>query len=259
MECLSALGIALFNDRKFQEAETINYIYLQLNHEPLIHTNPLKDRFFSMGALAQSLSCQQKFEDCASVLSGAESVFGAWIRFNDRRCWGYYIVKAKVLKFLGRLLECEDIIRAVLMHAPDHPDIAISNAIAQLVDLLMETNRLPEAVIWQEKIFLMDTEIYGIGHRISQRNCKILGFGYADLGRYEDAIVHFQQTAGKVALSQTENIESRDDYMEKIRGWISEVKKMKEEQAKAVELQRILESMPPGPSGMCHLMISMND
>ena len=77
----------------------------------------------------------------------------------------------------------------------------------------------------------MDTEIYGFGHRFSRRSCEVLGFAYANLGRYEDAIVHFQQTAGKVALSQTEDPESRDDYIEKIRGWISEVEKMKEEQA----------------------------
>ena len=100
----------------------------------------------------------------------------------------------------------------------------------------METDRSAEAAIWQEKIFLMDTEIYGFGHRISQNNCELLGFGYADLGRYEDAIVHFQQTAGKVALSQTENSESRDDYIEKIRGWISEVEEMKKEQAKMAGL-----------------------
>ncbi len=64
----------------------------------------------------------------------------------------------------------------------------------------------------------MDAEIYGFGHRVSQSSCEFLGFDYANLGRYEDAIVHFQQTAGKVALSQTEDAESRDEYIDKIRG-----------------------------------------
>jgi tetratricopeptide (TPR) repeat protein len=257
--CLSGLGVALLNDRKFQEAEIINYICLQLNHEPLNHANPLQGRFFSMGVLAGSLAPQQKFEDCASVLSVAESLFGAWFRFNDHHCCRYYIVKAKVLKYLGRLLECEDILRSILSHTPDHPDPDMLSAMAYLISLLMETNRLPEAVIWQEEKSLMDAEIYGIGHRFSQINCENLGFSYANLGRYEDAIVHFRQTAGKMALSQTEDAESRNDYIEKIRSWISEVEEMKVEQEKTVELQRIVERMPPDSSAMYHLMILMDD
>jgi tetratricopeptide (TPR) repeat protein len=254
-ECLSGLGIALLNDRQFQEAETINYIYVQLHHAPLNHPNPLQDQFFHIGIIATSLSVQQKFEDCASVLSAAESLFGAWIRFENDVCWRYFIEKAKVLRYLGRFLESEDILRGILSHAPDHPNLEIFNTMQLLVELLMETDRSAEAVIWQQKMFLMDTEIYGFGHQYSQM-CEILGFGYANLGRYEDAIVHFQQTAGKLALSQTEDAESRDDYIKKIRGWISEVEKMKDEQAKTVELQRIAKSMPPHSSGMCHLMIS---
>lgn len=234
--CLSGLGIALLNDRQLQEAETINYIYLQLNHKPIDHANPLKGQFFHMGVLAESLSLQQKLEDCASVLIGAERLFGAWIRFSDDLCWGYYIEKAIVLKYLGRLLECEVILRNILSNVPDHPYIELSNAMAELVDLLMETDRLAEAVVWQEKIFLMDADMYGLGHRFSQRSCENLGFDYANLGRYEDAIVHFQQTAGKVALSMTESTECRDGYIERIRGWISEVEVMKREQAKMAGL-----------------------
>jgi len=254
--CLSGLGTALLNDTQFQEAETITYIYLQL---PPIHANPPQARFFHMGTIAKSLSKQQKFEDCASVLSAAESLFGAWIRFENDVCWRYYIEKAKVLRYLGRFLESEDILRGILRHAPDHPGLEVFKAMTQLIKLLMETNQLAESVVWQEKAFLMRTEIYGFGHRFSQVSCKILGFGYANLGRYEDAILHFQQTAGKVTLSQTEDAESRDDYIDKIRGWISEVEEMKEEQAKTVELQRIVESMPPDSSGMCHSKISIND
>lgn len=108
--CLSGLGVALLNLRQPQESETISYIYLQLNREPLDHSQPLKGRFIEMGFLAASLSRQQKFEDCASVLSGAERLFGAWIRFNDDLCWRCYIEKVNVLGYLGRLPECEDIL-----------------------------------------------------------------------------------------------------------------------------------------------------
>jgi tetratricopeptide (TPR) repeat protein len=237
IECLSGLEIALLNDRQFQEAETLIYIYLQLHHEPRInHANPLEGRIFHMGIIAKSLSKQEKLEDCASVLSAAESLFGAWIRFKDDVCWGYYNEKAKVLRYLGRFLESEDILRGILRHAPDHPDIEVSNTMQHLVELLMETDRSAEAVIWQQKMFLMDTEIYGFGHRVSQSTCENLGFDYANLGRYEDAIVHFQQTAGKVALSMTESTEARDGYIERIRGWISEVEEMKKEQAKMAGL-----------------------
>lgn len=248
--CLSGLGSALLNLGQPQEAETIVYINLQLNLEPLNHAKPLQDRFLDMSVLARSLSRQQKFDDCASVLGVIEGLFGPWIGFDDHLCWKYYNIKAKVLKYLGRLLECEDILRGILRHAPDHPGIEASNAMAQLVDLLMETNRLAEAVIWQEKIFLMEAEMYGFGDPFSQTNCENLGFDYANLGRYEDAIIHFQQTAGKVALSMMESTESRDGYIKRIRGWISEVEKMKEGQAKKVELQRNLESMPPDASGL---------
>jgi tetratricopeptide (TPR) repeat protein len=261
ISCLSGLGIALLNDRRFQEAETINYIYLQLHHAPLDHANPLQGRFIHMGVIAKTLSLQQKFEDCARVLSATETLFGMWIGFNDHLSWIYYIEKAKVLRYLGHFLESEDILRCVLRHAPDHPAIEVSNAMKHLAELLIEIGRSAEAVIWQEKIFLMDTEIYGVGNRISQNNCKLLGLGYANLGRYEDAIVHFQQAAGKLALSQTEDAESRDDYIKKIRGWISKVEKMKEEQTRRSNYNTSsrVESMPPHSSGMCHLMISMSD
>ena len=55
IECLSGLGIALLNDGQFQEAETINYIYLQLHHEPLNHANPLARSIFPHGSYSKVL------------------------------------------------------------------------------------------------------------------------------------------------------------------------------------------------------------
>jgi hypothetical protein len=91
---------------------------------------------------------------------------------------------------------------------------------------LLNSWRTMRAAIWRKKRFLNGIEMYGIEHMYSRADCKRLGFCLAELGRYEDAIVLFQQTAEKVALSQTGDSDSRNEYIQDICGWISEVEKM---------------------------------
>jgi hypothetical protein len=55
--------------------------------------------------------------------------------------------------------------------------------------------------------------------------------------------VHFQQTAGKLALSKTGDPDSLNEYIEKIRRWISAIEKMKEG-ARAEEIQQISRDFP---------------
>jgi tetratricopeptide (TPR) repeat protein len=255
---LNEFGSTLEDCGQLQQAEAIFNIYLQLDREALDYskqnTIDVQNRLQATSDLARCLSLQQRLEDSASVLKAAETCFGESIRTYGYFSWSHYIEKARLLKFQGRLPESENILRAVLRHAPEHPDGDMLEAMDWLADLLTETNRKKESVVWREKAFLMSTDMYGVEHVFSRFVCEKLGFCYAEVGRYEDAIVHFQQTAGKVALSKTGDPDSRNKYIEEIRDWISEVEEMKEE-AEAEETQQISRDFPENLAGMFSLLM----
>jgi hypothetical protein len=79
-------------------------------------------------------------------------------------------------------------------------------------------------------------------------------FFYANLRRFEDAKLHFQQAAAKVALNQASDPQSRDKCLEEIRNWESEVEKM-EMNACAEEIKAIPVTADSNPSGMFRLDI----
>jgi tetratricopeptide (TPR) repeat protein len=232
LESLLWLGWALNSCGQYRGAETILCIRVELGGEISGYVDNdiavVEDVVISMSSLAWSLNAQRRYEDSANVLDMTERRFKHLMRFETHFCWIYYEEKAELLKAKGYIFGSEAILRAVLSYAPDHPDWDILEAMEMLVDILTRTNRTMEATIWMEKLFLMGIDMYGIEHRYSKGDCEELGFCYAELGRYEDAIVHFQQTAEKVAISQTGDPKSRNEYIKEIRGWISKVEKMKE-------------------------------
>ncbi len=76
----------------------------------------------------------------------------------------------------------------------------------------------------------MEIQLCGIEHRFSREGCEILGFCYANLGRYDDAVYHFRQTIEKLSLDQEVSPESRAAYAETLHEWIQKVEDMKGKQ-----------------------------
>lgn len=151
------------------------------------------------------------------------------IRVEKPSCWVYFHEKARVLKFEGRLRESEEILRAILKHALNYPQPNIIFTMMELADILVGFSRDEEGITLWENIFSISTELFGIEHRYSRDRCETLGFYYAYQGRFDDAILHFQQSMEKLALSSLDDPDSRDDYVQDLHSWIAKVEWMKAE------------------------------
>ena len=238
---LQCLGYALAGCDQYREAEALLSIRLQLDFELSSHTDrdtmDVQNAFGAMSGLAMSLNGQGRYIDSMSVLNCAAERFKDIIRLESPFCSFHFYEKARALRFEGCLSESEEILRAILRHAPDHRSNNIIIATDELADILMRTGREPEAVILQEKVFFTGVELHGVEHRYTKWCCWQLGFSYARQKRYDDAILLFKQTVKKVALSNQGDPDFRDEYIDKLQGWIVDVEEMKEE-AQNLEFQR---------------------
>lgn len=237
LRVLLFLGFALVECGQYREGETILCLWVQLDSERSRAdrgTIDAQNVIRGMTALAFSLSQQRRYEDSECVFNTTERWFKDMIREDFPSCREFFCEKARVLKSEGRLGESEEILRAVLRYAPDDANNSILCVMEELADVLEKTGQQREGTSLREKIFIKAIEVYGIQHSYSRRDCEQLGLCYAKQGRHEDAILHFQQTIGKLALSNECDLDSRNAYIEDIRGWIFEVEKMREK-AQALE------------------------
>ncbi|PMD53854.1 uncharacterized protein K444DRAFT_131084 [Hyaloscypha bicolor E] len=228
-----SLGQVLIVVGQLKEADAILRTLVELECEILanaerdvIETQRALD---GMTALAWSLRAQGRFDDSGNVLHLAEGQFAHTLLIEKLWCWHFYVETVHVLRAKGQLLESEEMIRAILRQAPSHPDWEIMNSMELLADLLRQTGRRTEEAKWRQNIFLMGIELYGIDNRYSRWDCEDLGFCYADLGRYDDAVHHFQQTIEKLALRQDGDSDDRASYIKKIREWICLVEERRKE------------------------------
>jgi tetratricopeptide (TPR) repeat protein len=239
---LVALGYALACCGQDREAEALLCIRLQLDFELSSQTDRdimnVRSAFVAMSSFARSLNKQGRYADVRSVLNCAAACFKDLIREESPSCFLYFYEKAMALKFEGCLFESEEILRAILRHEPDHGSKNSMIVMEELADTLMRTDREPEAVTLQEKVFFAEVEMHGIDHRFSKWYCYNLGFSYARQGRYDDAILLFKQTVEKVAPSNLRDPAFRNEYIDELQDWIIGVEKMKEE-ARNLGIQRM--------------------
>jgi len=233
LEALLYIGLTLVDCGQHREAETILCLWVQLESEMSAHadrdTIDAQNVIRGMTILAYSLTRQRRYEDNKSALNTTEIWFKDLIRVDSPSCWHYFRQKVLVLKSEGRLLESEEILRAVLKHTPDYSDYETMLTMKHLADLLEETGQQAERTTLREKVFVMREKIYGIQSQYSRWDCWKLGLCYAEQGRYEEATVHFQQTIEKLAICNDGDLDSRVAYIEELRGWISELERVKAE------------------------------
>jgi tetratricopeptide (TPR) repeat protein len=258
LEMLLWLGWSLNSCGQYREAETLLCIRVELDCEFSDYVDGdfgvVQYGLTTMNTLAWSLNAQGRYEDSAKVLNMAEGQFKKLLHIGKRGCWLYYFEKARVLKGKGQFVESEELLRAILLN---YASVGVYlnmlwNTMQLLTDLLTETNRRTEAIIWMEKIFLFSIQMYGIEDQECRDDCEQLGFGYAKEGRYIDAIHHFQQTIDRLALIHGGDSASRHAYTQELRGWISLVEKMREE-AEVLEIQRLLEE----PQNLTGIVLSL--
>jgi tetratricopeptide (TPR) repeat protein len=234
LDTIHFLGLALEAFGQNEEAATISCIYVQLDCLISPHTpRTLIDDESALQAMSTWATClnrQQRYEDSTTVLNAAERRFKDLMRSEGSFYQWYSGEKAEMLGFEGQLFESEAILRTILAHPPRHPNLDIMNAMRQLADLLQGTGRDEEAVPLRERAFLDYIELYGVAHKYTIWDCETLGFCYAKLGRYDDAVHHFQQTIEILALTEDGDPASRDEYTQELHGWISEVEKMRRRQ-----------------------------
>ncbi len=166
-----------------------------------------------------------------------------WRKFKDTQFCGRIVQGSGKTRFLLReqvlrrkaesmyakreLLGCEELLRTTLKHTSRSIGWDSINSMKKLAELLEDTGRGIQALSWREKIFLMGIQLCGIGHRFSRADCETLGFCYANLGRYDDAVHHFRQTIEKLSLDEDVSLESRSAYAKTLHEWIRKVEEMK--------------------------------
>jgi tetratricopeptide (TPR) repeat protein len=184
-----------------------------------------------MANLATCLNDQRKYTDSAAVLAMSDSAKRQLkdLAAGNETFFGCDLQKSELFRAQGMLAESEEILRTMLKHAPDHPDIDMRNGMQQLADLLIEMNRRTEAVTWMEKMLLMDRKMYLDVYREYLWTAWELGDCYAELGRFEDTIALHKQIERQVALSQWGDPNSRSKDIERVRGWIDRVEMMRRE------------------------------
>jgi tetratricopeptide (TPR) repeat protein len=221
---------------QYREAEAILSILVELNCEICNYadrsTIDIHNGIESRTILAHALNQQRRYEDCKTLLHTTNGYFMNLIRVEKPSCWEYFYQKARVLKSEGRLRESEETLRAILKRASNYPSITKSLTMVQLAEVLMESSQEEEAITWRENIFSMDVESFGIEHKFSRYTSMELGFSYADQGRFDDAILHFQQIIEKLAPSNLDDPGSLDDYIQKLHYWIGRVLRMKQKKEK---------------------------
>jgi hypothetical protein len=231
--CLLAfLGLSLFRDGKVKEAETILCMHIQLGREVSGYADKgqaeRENTFFALCNLAELLHCQERYGESSKILDFAEEQFKDLVKpgsfYGNRFCWR----KAESLYAKGDLLGCEELLRATLKHTSSSIGWNSVNSMRKLAEFLEDTGRGIEALSWRERIFLMEIQAFGVQHRWSRESCETLGFCYANLGRYDDAVYHFRQTIEKLSLDQEGSPESRSAYAGTLHEWIREVEEMEE-------------------------------
>jgi tetratricopeptide (TPR) repeat protein len=182
-----------------------------------------------MNSLARSLNQQGRYTDGRSVGNCAAEFFKDIIRIKTPSCSAYFHEKARALRFEGYLCESEELLRAILCHAPDRKNKNTMLVMLELADTLTRSGREAEAITLKKQAFCMRLEMFGVEDRGSEWHCWELGFCYARLGRYEDAIAIFNETIEKVALETLTDYEYRDRFINQLKHWISKVEAMKKE------------------------------
>jgi len=220
---------------QYREAETILCMRVELDCEMLDYTGEdfkvVLNALDTLKTLASSLNNQKRFEDSAKVLQVIEARFGKLLDFSKVYCAGYYGEKAKLLEAKGQLAESEALLQAALAKLPP-ASASATNLMQQLVHLLKRTaGRTADALSWMEKMLLLSNQRHGMEHVYSRYCCEQLGFSYAKLGRYDDAIHLFKEMVEKLALIQGGDFGERNAYAAKVRGWILYYRSRRCEQA----------------------------
>lgn len=215
---------------QYREAETILCMLVELDCEISDYTSEdfgdVLNALLTLERLAWSLNAQERYEDSAKVLQMIEGRFGKLLDFSKQYCTFYYCEKARVLEANGQLAESEALLRAALVKLPPASPSA-ANLMQQLIYLLEETDRTADALPWMEKMLLFSNQRYGIEYRYSRYRCEQLGFCYAELGQYDDAIHLFQDMVEKLALIQGGDFGERNAYAAELRGWIVSIEEMR--------------------------------
>jgi tetratricopeptide (TPR) repeat protein len=227
LEIMHLLAQVLISCGQHEEAQAIVNIHQELDCELSGHTDRTEtdnhNSFRLMTQWAYTLFSRQRYKDGANVLVLTERRFSSLMRIEYRPYRNCLRTKATALKLEGKPLESEDLLRTLLTYH----DLDICDTMSDLADLLRENGRYEEAISFCEKAFRDEVEVFGIEHKFTWYKCWNLGLCYAHQGRFNDAIIHFQQTKEKVALSQEGDHAFRAEYIEDIQGWIWDVEDMR--------------------------------
>jgi tetratricopeptide (TPR) repeat protein len=231
---LRNLGFVLASMGRHLESEQLlrTALHIQLQ-EATIYEGDIVNKeeiFKTMTRLARTLNSTGRYCESRILLSSAEELVGE-ITSKERPDGFYHCCEmAKTWKLEGRLHDSEKMFRDLLkdpgnIQAPGQR----REAMMELAEILILSGRPEEGSRWYEEINLLDINFHGITHLLTMQSCQQLGFSYAQLMQYDQAILQFEHAIEKINLSASEDLEICSSCINRVQQWIQQVKRMKTE------------------------------
>jgi tetratricopeptide (TPR) repeat protein len=231
---LRNLGFVLASMRRHLESEQLlrTALHIQLQEATIFERDIVnrEEIFKTMTRLARTLNSTGRYYESRILLSSAEELLGD-ITGKDRPDGFYHCCEmAKTWKIEGRLHDSEKMFRDLLrdpanIQAPGQT----REAMMELAEIMILSGRPEEASCWYEEINRLDINFHGITHLLTMQSCQQLGFWYAQLMQYDQAILHFEQAIEKINLSSSQDPDIRFSCISRVQQWIQQLERMKTE------------------------------
>ena len=238
IDSLHRLGCLLQRQGRFSESEYLLSTVVSLRMEIIEkHPEPYEDpacmvtrseTLFAILHLVKSLNKSGNYYKSETLLGEAKKRFQDLLNQRGRPFFRYQSEVACTKRLAGHLEESEMIFRDLLRaHEGAMSPNRRFNIARDLGEILYETNRLEEATSFFAQEFAVLLDNVGLETPETKTSCKRVGLCYGELGRYDEAIEHFEHMIERLNNANPQSIHDRQGYIQEIKGWMQEVDDMR--------------------------------
>jgi tetratricopeptide (TPR) repeat protein len=238
MVAIHSLALLLLRQKKFLEGEQLlmTVIDLRSGRNVLFSRKPSPDTILynerticdTMLNLVRSLTMRRKHTRSKDLLDEIRNRFSNILELEGYMFFNYQYMLAHVKGLTGELNSSEVILRDLLrLHGTSMSVGLKTSIITALARILKGTDRLEEAISCFETGLVMSWEYFGHGNPVTKSSCRNVGLCYAELGRYDEALVHFERMIERIVSEDFQSISNREEYIKEINGWLCEVEDMR--------------------------------
>jgi tetratricopeptide (TPR) repeat protein len=234
---MCSLASLLQRQKRFLESEQLLTIAMSLRNDrntmlwesdsDIIAFNE-QEMFLEVLLLVHGLNASGSYTRSRDLLEEAKNRFSKILEIEGRLFLNYHYEVARSKRLAGELDDSEEILKDLLRrHGSSmypHRKMGIMRELAEVLD---ERDRLEEATIWFEREFAVLLDNVGLENPLMKSSCRRVGLCYAEMGRYDEAMLHFERMLEKVASEDSNSINNRHEYVQEINRWMVEVDGMR--------------------------------